>query len=157
MVCGLFLVFALAITSSCTPSQKRIKEVNESDRLEDYETIADEGWDAYKGKDYKKAISYFERAKKILEHKEVVNKDYSSILYRIAYCYYLLGNYSEAIKVGNQDLDVTRNLWGEKSDEYASSLADLACWYSKFGDNNKAIEIAHQSLEIRREILTLLI
>ena len=148
----LFLVYALAITSSCTPSQKRIKEVNESDRLEGFEEMADKGRDAYKDKNYEEALSYFKRAKEILEREEIVNKDYSFVLNRIADCYYFLGNYSEAIKVGNQDLEVTKGLWGEKSDEYASSLADLANSYSYFGNNNEAIELSLQSLEIKKEI-----
>ncbi len=63
------------------------------------------------------------------------------------------GNYTEAIKLGTQALEIRRKVLGEEHPDYALSLNNLTIDYAKIGNYTEAIRLGTQASEILKKFL----
>ena len=78
---------------------------------------------------------------------------YAISLSNLAVNYSYLGDYSKAIELGTQALNIHKQVLGATHPDYDTSLCNLACIYSKLGDYSKAVELGTQELNICMQVL----
>ena len=78
--------------------------------------------------------------------------DYATSLSDVSRYYSDEHNYTKAIKLGTQALNIRKQL-DETHPDYIASLSDLASYYFYSGDDTKAIELWTQALNIRKQVL----
>ena len=66
----------------------------------------------------------------------------------MAFCYSELGDYTTAIELNKQALEIRKVVLGENHPAYATSLSNLASCYKDLGDYAAAIELLQQALNI---------
>ena len=74
-------------------------------------------------------------------------------MHSLAFRYYKIGNYTEAIRLGTQALEIRRKVLGEEHPDYATSLNNLAGYYDDIGNYTEAIRLGTQASEIIRKVL----
>ena len=78
---------------------------------------------------------------------------YASRMHSLAYYNGKIGNYTEAIRLGTQAMEIRRKVLGEEHPDYASSLGGLASYNSSIGNYTEAIRLGTQALEIFKKVL----
>ena len=79
--------------------------------------------------------------------------DYAASLSNLALDYSYLGDYSKAVELGTQALNILKQVLGELHPDYASSLSNLASYYSYLGNYSKAVELDTRALNVRKQVL----
>ena len=79
-------------------------------------------------------------------------KDYATSLNNLAVCYSHNGNYTEAIRLGTEAMEIRKRLLGEMHPDYAMSLNNLAGYYSEIGNNSEAIRQGTEAMKIYKSI-----
>lgn len=74
------------------------------------------------------------------------------LLNDLASCHASLGDFSRALVLGRQALEIRHELLGDKHADIALSLNNLANYYSELDDLHRAHELSQQALEMRREL-----
>ena len=64
-----------------------------------------------------------------------------------------LDDYTKAVELGTQSMEIRKRVLGESSSDYAASLNNLAMYYSHLGDYTKAVELGIQSMGIFKRVL----
>ena len=68
-------------------------------------------------------------------------------MHSLAFRYYKIGNYTEAIRLGTQALEIRRKVLGEEHPEYAISLNNLAGYNFKAGNYDESAKLCKQCFE----------
>ena len=102
---------------------------------------------------YQEAIKYYELYKENYGKRySQEDETYGSIISELAGCYNSLGDYSKAVELGTQAMEIIKATFGENHPDYAKSLSELASYYFSLGDYSKAVEIGTQAMEIIKAI-----
>ena len=97
--------------------------------------------------------SYLELAKVLAQIQGEQNQEFANILNNIGICYYLLGDYNEAIAYYTQSLEIRHEVFGEHHADYAAGLNNLGSCYLALSECDEALAYLFQALEVRREVL----
>ena len=63
------------------------------------------------------------------------------------------GNYTEAIRLGTEVMNIRKEILGTNHPDYATSLNNLALYYSDLGNYTEAIRLGTEAMNIQEEIL----
>ena len=74
------------------------------------------------------------------------------LLNDLSSCHVSLGDYSLALELGKQALEMRYELLGNKHHDVAASLSNLANCYSILGEHTYSLELGKQSLEMLRDL-----
>ena len=66
---------------------------------------------------------------------------------------YANGNYSEAIRLGQEVVGICEKILGKEHPDYATSLNNLASCYKEIGNYSEAIKLVQEALQISESIL----
>lgn len=111
------------------------------------------GGDAFERGDYMSAINWVTKALEQAKKEGENNSNYAASLNNLAMCYCEVGNYTKAIELYKQAIEIKKVILGETHSDYATSLDNLAYCYSKIGIYTQAIELHKQAIEIRKVTL----
>ena len=99
--------------------------------------------------DYKEAIRYNEMVKEAYGNQFSQNDEtYDMILYRLANYYAMIDSLDKAIKIKLQEIEIIKQLKGDKHPDYATSLFNLADLYFYKGDSPMAISLGTSAVDI---------
>ena len=121
----------------------------------DFKTYMAKGLESFQARQYKLAIKYLEPCAEIASQDTAKKAQvYAARLLRItASSYSRIGNFSKAIELCTQELEIRKEVLGESHPAYATTLNELADYYHEYGDFSKAVELCTQAMEIRKKVL----
>jgi tetratricopeptide (TPR) repeat protein len=97
---------------------------------------------------YQHTVFALENADKLFE-----SEDSGGLYYRIAYYQELLGNFPQAERYYQRDLEISKIVFGKEHQGTAGSLNNLASVYYAQGKYDEAIKLYHEALEIGKETI----
>lgn len=113
-----------------------------------------QGYPAYYRGRYNEASHIVQQAIKIYETQYVDNKFLKAhLLNDLASCCAELGDHNRALELGDEALEMRRELLGAKHPDVATSLNNLANSHLALGNYSHALELGTRALEMRRELL----
>ena len=77
----------------------------------------------------------------------------AQLLTDLANCHAALGNYTQALALGIEVLEMRRELLGNRHPVVATSLGNVASYYSQLGNFSRALELGNEALELMRGAL----
>ena len=123
--------------------------------------LYDQGDILYFAERYEEAILYYQKCGSLDKAQLApTSENYYRAELAIAFCWshiaaekYNLGNYTEAIRLGTQAMEIYKKVFGEDDPDYAMSLNNLANYNSDLGNNTEAIRLGTQAMEIYKKVL----
>ena len=117
----------------------------------------EKGTELYNAQKYEEAIPFFEKSAEI-EENEHDTTHRSSIMLGLCWNmlsanYYNIGNYTEAIRCGTQELEIYKNALGSQHLNYATSLINLSTFNYFIGNYQEAVRLGTQANEILKKNL----
>ena len=102
---------------------------------------------------YDKAEKYYLQVRSIYQAlQDTINENYAYALGNLAILYQTIGNHKVALFYYQQDLIITKEVYGSKSPEYAASLSNLAMHNRIMGNYETAQPMLEEALVIIKEV-----
>ncbi|KAI8510758.1 hypothetical protein Bbelb_116740 [Branchiostoma belcheri] len=127
----------------------------DGDEEKQFELLFELGIVSYGRGDFKKAISYYERARAIEDTISVgtqMRRVSAGLLVNIGNCWKDLGDQNKAISYHEQALKRMQDIYGEATPhaDIAKSLNNIGVCWKKLGDQRKAISYYEESLKMMK-------
>ena len=107
-------------------------------------------------KDYKKALSYYEKAAKM--NKALLGEDCHAVAnnyFRIGDCYYEMKSYTKALEYHLNSLEIRRSIYECNCDYLVSSLNKVQTCYLQLGNMVKFLRYRREEINIKRDVYKL--
>ena len=106
---------------------------------------------------YKKALSYLDKAdltdSQVIELQKKVRLNIAASFFIEAHTNGNIGNYSEAIRLCTETLNIIAKELGSENADYALALSNLASYNSSLGNYSEAIRLGTKALNIQAKVL----
>ncbi|ACK70236.1 Tetratricopeptide TPR_2 repeat protein [Gloeothece citriformis PCC 7424] len=102
---------------------------------------------------YNLAIVFYKKALHLHNLLSLKNAQYTTILNNLGVCYQEIVNYTEALPLYQQALEIRQTVLGNNHPHTATSLENLALLYRLMGRYEEALPLYQQALEIHQTVL----
>lgn len=157
MIKLLALLLSIFLSTGCTALLKKTDSPKDNttkhQALQKANILNNQGVDAYKKGDYKKAIAYYHQSIAIKE--KILGSDdlnTATSYNNLGLIYKKMKEYPKALAFLTKALEVRKRFLGQNSSKTAESYNNIGTLYASMGETQKAIDLTEHTIGIKQEI-----
>lgn len=102
--------------------------------------------------DINSAKDVYSKIVELWDNRKIHNERYAKNLYNLSRCLSKTGNYSEALALGKEALEIQKKILGKEHSDVIASLNNLVENYAELGDYPEAIKIGNDALSVAKKM-----